>query len=38
LIRSLVRGDWNEDDFLTVSPGHSIAGVYDWVKVIQEGA
>jgi len=38
LIRGLIRGDWNEADFLTVSPGKTIAGVYDWDKVIQEGA
>ncbi len=37
LIRRLIRGDWTEADFLTVSPGHTIVGVYDWDQVIREG-
>lgn len=37
LIRNLIHGNWNTGDFLTVSPGRTIAGVYDWDKVIQEG-
>ena len=29
LIRALIDGDWNEDDFLVVPPGHEIAASFD---------
>ena len=35
LIRKLIDGDWNWDEFLTVPPGQSTRGVYDWTEVIR---
>lgn len=35
LIDKLVSGDWPDSDFLTVPPGHRIAGVYDLEQVIE---
>jgi hypothetical protein len=39
LLRSLVNGDWDDDRFLVVPPGHAIAGSYDEgiVKVERNG-
>lgn len=34
LIRQLVFGEWNKDDFLIVRKGESIKGIYDWNTVI----
>ncbi len=34
LIRKLVFGEWNEQDFLAIKEGEAIAGVYDWDEVI----
>ena len=30
LLRNLLHGQWNEEDFLVVPPGETIVGVYDW--------
>ena len=35
LIRKLIFGEWNEQDFLVVQEGESIAGVYDWDTVVK---
>jgi hypothetical protein len=35
LIRKLLNGDWDADDFLIVGPGERTAGVYDWQEVIR---
>jgi hypothetical protein len=34
LIRGLIDGDWNPDEFLIVESGQQTAGVYDWQEVI----
>ena len=34
LIRSLIDGSWESDEFLIVEPGQQTAGVYDWQEVI----
>jgi len=35
LIKKLIDGDWDEEEFLTVMPGQKIDPVYDWKKIIQ---
>ena len=35
LIRNLLSGQWNADEFLVVEPGHRTAGVYDWNEVVK---
>lgn len=35
LIRDLVFGEWNSDDFLIVEPHQRITGVYDWDDIIR---
>ena len=35
LIRKLIFGEWNEQDFLVVQEGESITGVYDWDAVVK---
>ncbi len=35
LIRDLIFGNWNEQDFLIVPPGQQTAGVYDWTEIIR---
>jgi len=35
LIRALLSGEWSEEEFLVVSPGHRTVGVYDWNEVIR---
>lgn len=34
LIKALIHGDWNEEEFLIVPPGSSIKAVYDHEKII----
>lgn len=34
LIRALLAGEWNEEEFLTVSPGKEIKAVYDHDRII----
>jgi hypothetical protein len=35
LIRRLLHGDWDVEDFLIVEPGQQIAGVYDWQEIVR---
>ena len=35
LIRKLIFGEWNEQDFLVVQEDETIAGVYDWDAVVK---
>ena len=35
LIRDLIFGQWNEQDYLIVPPGRTIDGVYDHEQVIR---
>jgi hypothetical protein len=35
LIEQLLRGDWNEKEYLVVPPAGTIEGVYDWDQVIR---
>ena len=38
LIRKLLNGEWDAEDFLIVEPGNQIAGVYDGQEVIRAEA
>ena len=35
IIKKLLDGDWNEEEFLTVKPGQKIDPVYDWFQIVQ---
>jgi hypothetical protein len=35
LIRNLVFGEWNSDDFLVMTPHQRTAGAYDWDEIIR---
>jgi len=35
IVKKLLSGNWNNDEFLTVNPGEKIDPVYDWDKIIQ---
>ncbi|MBM4091019.1 MAG: DUF1638 domain-containing protein [Planctomycetes bacterium] len=35
LIRKLLHGDWDAEEFLVIEPGQKIAGVYDWRQVVR---
>ena len=35
VIKKLLNGEWNDEEFLTVLPGQKIDPVYDWVRIIQ---
>lgn len=35
LIRNLIHGRWDAADYLTVQPGETIAGVYDWDEIVR---
>jgi Protein of unknown function (DUF1638) len=35
LIRKLLDGDWDPDEFLVVEPGQQTVGVYDWTEIIR---
>jgi len=35
LLRKLCAGEWDESEFLTVAPGHSVRPVYDWDRVVR---
>lgn len=35
LIRNLIDGAWEAEDFLRVPPQHKIAGLYDWTQIVQ---
>ena len=35
LIRDLLSGKWNGEDFLIVEPGRKTAGVCDWEEIIR---
>ncbi len=35
LIRGLVDGEWNDEEYLALRPGQTIGGVYDWDRVVR---
>jgi hypothetical protein len=35
IIRNLISGDWNDDEFLILEPGQKIDPVYDWDEIIK---
>ena len=35
LIRMLIDGQWNPDEFLIVEPGESVRAVYDWDEIVR---
>ena len=35
LIRNLINGQWDPEDFLVVKPGQKIGGVYDWEQIVR---
>ncbi len=35
LIRGLMEGAWDEEEFLVLRPGQKIGGVYDWDQIIR---
>jgi hypothetical protein len=35
LIRRLVDGDWDEEEFLVLEPGQTVGGVYDWDRIVK---
>lgn len=38
LIRELINGNWNTDEFLVVSPGQTVEPVYDWDRIVEARA
>ncbi len=37
LVRKLVHGEWDANEFLVVEPGRRITGVYDWDRIMDQG-
>jgi len=35
LIRGLIEGGWNDEDYLVLEPGQKIGGVYDWDRIVK---
>jgi hypothetical protein len=35
IIRRLVNGEWDDDEFLRLPPGQKITPLYDWVEIIR---
>jgi hypothetical protein len=35
LIRKLINGEWDAEEFLVLEPGQKIAGVYDWDEIVR---
>ena len=35
LIRKLVYGEWNDQEFVVVHEGEAVAGIYDWDSVVE---
>jgi len=35
LIRNLVHGNWDAEEFLVLKPGQKVAGVYDWDEIVR---
>lgn len=34
LLRNLIFGEWNPEDFLVLNPGQKTVGIYDWKTII----
>lgn len=34
ILRALVNGDWDNDNFLTIGPGRQITARYDWDRIL----
>ena len=35
LVRNLLFGQWEPEEYLIVPPGHKILGVYDWSEILR---
>ncbi len=35
LVKRLVFGEWNAEDFLIVRPHQKVKGVYDWDEIMR---
>ncbi len=35
LIRKMLHGEWDPEEFLVVAPGEKIGGVYDWDQIVR---
>ena len=38
LIRMLIDGEWDSEEFLIVQPGQKVRAVYDWQEIVRAGA
>ena len=37
LLKNLIYGNWEEEDFFILNPGQKTIGIYDWDKIIDSG-
>jgi hypothetical protein len=37
LLKDMIHGNWNDDDFLVLEPEERIVPVYDWNEIIRKG-
>jgi hypothetical protein len=35
LVRDLLHGSWDHEDYLVIAPGERLAAVYDWVEIMR---
>jgi len=35
LIRGLLNGPWDDEDYLVLQPGQVVGGVYDWDRIVK---